>query len=159
MKMIQRLNVCALLCMVSLSFIKINTIIIKSFITYAARAVFASCPNSYNGCTELENISVTAGENVYFNASIIHIPGGNCGFKQMISSVVLKNCTNIDCMSLTGNTRVSSITSPERFFLLSNSTIHDSGVYQVIVTGINPQNGAQSTSMEKTYRVTVQGEH
>lgn len=129
---------------------------------YAARAVFASCPSSYDGCSSPENVSVTAGENIYFNASIIHIPGGNCGFNQAIDSVVLKRCTNNDCTSgstlLTGNARVSQ--SPERLFTLSNSTTEDSGVYQVVATGINPQNGGQST-MEKTYwvTVTVKGKH
>ena len=50
----------------------------------------------------------------------------------------------------------------ERRFILSHSMMEDSGVYQVVVTGTNPQTGAQlSTSITKTYRVnvTVQGEH
>ena len=139
-------------------------IIIKNFIMCAARAVFASCQRSYGGCSEPENISVTAGEDIHFNASIVHVLGGNCGPKQIISHMELWNCSNVDCMSgstLTGNDRISATTSPdiERRFVLSHSTIEDSGVYRIIVRGNNPQNGAQSTSITKTYRVTVQGEH
>ena len=132
---------------------------------YVARAVFASCQSSYGGCNEPENISVTAGEDIHFNASIIHILGGNCGFKQSIDNVELRNCSNIDCTlwsTLTRNDRISATMSPdrERRFILSHSTIEDSGVYQVVVRGTNPQNGGQSqTSITKTYRVTVQGEH
>ena len=133
---------------------------------YAARAVFASCPSSYDayGCSEPENISVTAGEDIHFNAAIVHIPGGNCGFEQAISNMVLKHCygSNIDCTSgskLNGDAKISAITSPERLFKLSSSTIGDSGVYQVNVTGTNPQDGAQFTFIAKTYRVTVKGEH
>ena len=162
------LNICAFLCTVSLSIINDNYIIfIKKFIIYAARAVFASCASthSYDGCSEPENISVIAGENIHFNASIIHRLGGNCGFKQTISHVELRNCSNIDCTSwstLTGNDRISATMSPdtERRFILSNSTIEDSGVYQVVARGNNPQTGAQSyTSITKIYWVTVQGEH
>ena len=133
-------------------------------ITYAARAVFASCPSSYGGCSEPENISVTAGENIHFNASIVHMLAGSCGFKQSIKNMELRNCNNIDCTSwspLTRNDRISATMSPdiERRFILSHSTIEDSGVYQVVVTGKNPQDGTPSTSITKTYRVTVQGEH
>ena len=87
--------------------------------------------------------------------------GGNCGFKQSIGTVELKNCSNTDCTSITGNDRISATMSPdiERHFILSRSTIEDSGVYQVVARGINPQNGARSTPITKTYRVTVQGEH
>ena len=134
---------------------------------YAARAVFASCPSmrSYDGCSEPENISVTAGEDIHFNASIVHIPGENCGFKQTVSHMELRHCSNIDCTSwstLTRNDSISVTMSPdiERHFILSRSTMEDSGIYQVIARGINPQTGAQSTSiLTKIYRVTVQGEH
>ena len=60
--------------------------------------------------------------------------------------------------ALNGNARISAITSPERLFKLSSSTIEDSGAYQVVVMVTNPQNGAQS-SITKTYWVTVNGEH
>ena len=134
-------------------------------IAYAAKAVFASCPSSYDGCSEPENISVTAGEDIHFDASIVHMLGGNCGFKQTVNHMELRNCSNINCTSwstLTRNDRISATMSPdiERRFILSHSMMEDSGVYQVVVTGTNPQNGGQSqTSITKTYRVTVQGEH
>ena len=129
---------------------------------YQARAVFASCPSSYDGCSDPENISITAGESIHFNASIVHTQGGNCGFTQTISSLMLKHCEDINCISgstsLTTNARVSL--STERVFILSNSTIEDSGVYQVVAISTNPQNGGQDTSIAKIFTVTVmRGEH
>ena len=131
---------------------------------FAARAVFASCPStrSYDGCSEPENISVTAGEDIHFNASIVHIPGGNCGFKQTVSHVDLRNCSNIDCTSITGNGRITATTSPDnikRHYILSRSTKEDSGIYHIVATRIDPQTGAQSTPITKIYRVTVKGKH
>ena len=127
--------------------------------------MFASCPSthSYDGCSEPENISVTAGEDIHFNASIVHIPGGNCGFKQTIGNVDLRNCSNTAGTSITGNDRISATTSPDikRHYILSRSTIEDSGIYQVVATGINPRDGVQSKleSITKEYWVTVKGEH
>lgn len=125
---------------------------------YAARAVFASCPSSYDGCSDPENISVIAGESVHFNASIVQIPGGRCGFTQTIR-LVLESCNGSNCIPFTESARVSQ-SSAEGLFVLSNSTIEDSGVYQVVAIGTNPQNGGQDTSIAKIFTVTViRGEH
>ena len=75
---------------------------------------------------------------------------------------MLKCCEDINCISgstsLTTNARASL--STERIFILSNSTIEDSGVYQVVAIGTNPQNGGQDTSIAKIFTVTVmRGEH
>ena len=124
---------------------------------YPARAVFASCPSSYDGCSDPENISVTAGESIYFNASIVYTQGGSCGFIQTISSLMLKRCEDINCTS--GSTSSGVSPSIGRIFILSNSTIEDSGVYQVVAIVRNPQNGGQ-TSIAKIFTVTVmRGEH
>ena len=63
----------------------------------AARAVFAACPRSPDGCADTETILFAAGESIDFNASIIHAGGGRCGFKQAVQSVELKRCLNFDC--------------------------------------------------------------
>ena len=124
---------------------------------YAARAVFASCPSSYDGCSDPENISVIAGESVHFNASIVQIPGGRCGFTQTIR-LALESCNGSNCIPLI-SARVSQ-SSAEGLFVLSNSTIEDSGVYQVVAIGTNPQNGGEDTSITKIFTVTViRGEH
>ena len=61
--------------------------------THVARAEFAGCPTDY-GCSSPENISVTIGENITFNATVIYTPGGICGFRQEIQHVELKYCIN-----------------------------------------------------------------
>ena len=137
---------------------------------YTARAVFASCPSSSNGCSNPQNISVAVGDDVNFNASVIHMSGGSCGFKQVIDHVALERCTNDDCTS--GSRSLSTIVRDEvrnhiarvsrgpgkYFFVLSNLTPNDSGLYRVIVTGTHP-NGSKPTIIEQKYWVTVKGEH
>ena len=65
----------------------------------AARAVFAACPEAPDGCADTEIILFAAGESIHFNASIVHVGGGRCGFKQTVQSVELQRCADLDCIS------------------------------------------------------------
>ena len=142
-----------------------------------ARAVFAACPRSPNGCSSTELISFTAGENITFNASIIHISGGSCGFEQIIQRVELRRCINNTCTSQSpllssvnpdqeatnynGDVRVSS--SKERdlayIFTLSNAALNNSGLYQVTVMGKHPSFGDSTSIKREYYLVTINGEN
>ena len=140
-----------------------------------ARAVFAACPSSPVGCSSMERISFTAGENISFNASIIHISGGSCGFKQKIQRVELRLCINNTCTTQSPllsfvnvdratyyNSDVRVSLSEERdlayVFSLSNATPDDSGLYQVTVMGIHPSSG-DSTTIGREYLVIINGEN
>ena len=146
------------------------------YIIYAARAAFASCPSSYDGCSNPENITVMEGEDINFNSSVVYIPGGSCGFEQEIERILLKRCANNSYTSdhepgwlssisfvpnqvINTNPRVS--VNPERdLFILSNSTLDDSGLYQVVVIGIHPNHSRTPIPINKRFWVSVnQGEH
>lgn len=137
---------------------------------YIAPAAFTDCMSSSGpgGCNRPENISITVGENITFDASVAHIPGGQCGFQQDIDRVVLKRCVDNDCtfqprslstINVRDNDhveRVATSTSRKYFFILSNSTMDDSGLYEAEIIGLHPANSAL-TSVKREYWVTVEG--
>ena len=54
------------------------------------RAVFASCLLDFDGCSGVPVVlSVEEGESVIFNATIIQLPGGSCGFQQEVTNIKL----------------------------------------------------------------------
>ena len=134
-------------------------------------AVFASCPL---GCTgDPIPLSVVSGRNVSFNATVIHTPGGSCGFKQEISCVILRkiqfgmvnnelllSCATSQTTACSRGrvflNRDSDSSSELTFkFTLSNA-FHDSdsGLYEVIVEGTHPATGSLTTI---TKRFQLQG--
>ena len=42
--------------------------------------MFASCPNDVNGCPDDISLSVVDGGDARFDATVVHTPGGSCGF-------------------------------------------------------------------------------
>ena len=61
-----------------------------------ANAVFASCPYGFSGCTgDPIPLSAQSGSSVDFDATVIHVGGGSCGFKQEIYWIELYRI-NID---------------------------------------------------------------
>ena len=148
---------------------------------HTARAVFASCPHNITGCTRDEALSVRAGENITFNATVTHMSGGSCGFKQRVKCIELMKINDInDMQSLSScdfglgqeapcnnvNNRVSlSGGRDPRYdfvFTLSNSihsdTESDSGLYQVSIRGKHPATDSH-TEVTKTFHVTISGEY
>ena len=136
-------------------------LILSILILSIGNAVFASCPLGCSG--DPIPLSVASGGNVSFNATVIHTPGGSCGFKQEVSRVILRKI-----QSETGNSelllscatsqtacsrgRVSlnkddNLKSELSFnFTLSNTIYdNDSGLYEVIVEGTHPVTGSLTT--------------
>ena len=135
---------------------------------YAAKAAFAACSSNSDECISPVNISVTVGENIVFNASVTHIQGGRCGFKQVVDRVILKRCTNNDCtsesslLSIIAQNQVTNLddrvsTSPEKdHLILSNSIMNDSGLYEIEIQGVHPRT-SEFTSVTRKCWVTVKG--
>ena len=141
---------------------------------HLARAVFASCPT---GCTRDEVLSVTAGESIKFNATVIHTSGGSCGFKQEVQHIELMKlndvhgmqrlsfcdlgrgqeatCNNNDRVSLSGgrNSRYDFV------FTLSNAIYIDSGLYRVTIQGEHPATGALTVVSKKFHVTIIMGEY
>lgn len=140
---------------------------------YVGRAVFASCPNEFDGCPDpTDSLSVIAGESAKFNASIAYTPGGPCWFAQQITRITLtkKNAGSdgvlYDCGTaanagpcLQSDARVrltrGGATMMEFVFTLSE-TDHgdDSGLYEVSVTKIHPRTGSAS-DLTKQFQLIV----
>ena len=118
---------------------------------YIGRAVFASCPNDINGCPGGVSLTVEEGGSVSFDATVIHTPGGSCGFRQQIDTVqliklnpefgvdddLLLSCdTSSDRMC--GNSRVSlsrgNDPGYEFVFTLNDASLErDDGMFRVSV--------------------------
>jgi hypothetical protein len=143
----------------------------------SARAVFASCPLDFAGCSgDPTPLSVDEGKSVIFNATVVHVDGGGCGFQQEIEQVLLMKinpefgvddelllaCT-IDESSLTPchstNSRVSLSRGNDPglefvFTLIDAVADMDSSLYKVTVGVRNPATSS-SSSLSKTFRLEV----
>ena len=136
-------------------------LILSILILSIGNAVFASCPLGCSG--DPIPLSVASGGNVSFNATVIHTPGGNCGFKQEVSRVILRkiqfetgsselllSCATSQTACSRGRVSLNrdgdSRSELSFDFALSN-TVHDSdsGLYEVIVEGTHPVTGSLTT--------------
>ena len=126
------------------------------------RAIFASCPSGISAscASNLTSLSVEDGGDVSFDATVIHTPGGSCGFQQEITHVRLKklnpafgvdddqllSCatSKVSC----GDSRVSlsrgNDPGYEFVFTLTGANISDSGMYKVEVEVVHPGTGSAS---------------
>ena len=128
--------------------------------------MFASCPSEFDGCTgDPVPLSVTIGSSVIFNATVIHTPGGSCGFKQQVTRVTLKKVNQdfgvsnellLSCATSQTTTcsrgRVllnrgrDSGSELDFVFTLSNVRHdNDPGLYEVTVEGTHPATGSLTT--------------
>ena len=134
--------------------------------------MFASCPHELT-CTENETLALPANSrSVSFNATVIHIGGGSCGYQQTISFVklikinettgerskILHVCnfgTSGYCDPIHGsNVNLTKGRSGFEFiFTLSNVTADDIGTYVVIVEKRDPHSGAFSIKLNKTFHL------
>ena len=117
--------------------------------------MFASCPHEFSGCSEKELIHIPVnGGSVNLNATVAHLPGGRCGYKQKIKLIKLMSInqtTNESEHLLTcfvdeipyrqtrlrpfnGNASLNNGSSGFEFQLtLFNISAKDSGLYAVMV--------------------------
>ena len=129
---------------------------------YTERAVFASCPQEYSGCSKEVPLSVASGNPAIFDASITYTPGGSCNFKQAITRVKL---TKINGQSNLPNTLLFTCRTDQGAscwindnrlslsrgdgldynFTLSNASQEDAGIYEVVVEGTHPATGSLIT--------------
>ena len=135
------------------------------------KAVFASCPHELT-CTENETLTLPAnGGSVSFNATVIHIGGGSCGYQQNISFVKLIkinettgerskilyvcNYGTDSCRPIGGsNVNLTKGRSGFEFiFILSNVMADDIGTYVVIVEKQDPQDGGFNVELNKTFHL------
>ena len=144
-------------------------------VSISARAVFASCPFDFAGCTgEPIPLSVEEGESVVFDATVIHIQGGSCGFQQEIIDVHLVKINpqfGVDDESLlvcaignslptpcqNGRVSLSRGNDPglEFIFLLTDAVADmDSSLYKVTVDVKDPRTNIY-TALSKTFRLEV----
>ena len=126
--------------------------------------MFASCPHE-STCTENETLILPAnGGNISFNATVIHINGGNCGYQQNISLIKLKNKTKVIyvyrfdkgyCTTCGENVSFSRGSSGFEFMLtIFNVTADSIGkYYEVIVETKHPGTDAQPVPLTKIYHV------
>ena len=144
---------------------------------FSARAVFASCPSDFAGCTgDPTPLSIQEGGNATFNATIIHTEGGSCGFLQRVDYVelvkinpgfgiddqVLLTCAIDDsslirCQFESGRVSLNRGNDPglELAFTLTDAVAdEDSSLYQVTVAVRHPANSARSF-LSKTFRLEV----
>ena len=134
--------------------------------------MFASCPSEYDGCTEVTQLIVFAGDSAKFNASVMYTPGGSCDFQQEIIRVNLRKINDqfgvpvellFSCNTDEG--AVCTINNPrvswsrgrdprpglEFNFILSNITLNiDTSIYEVIVMTTDPRTGI-ITELKKTF--------
>ena len=135
--------------------------------------MFESCPSEYDGCTEITQLSVTAGESAIFDASIVYTPGGSCTDSQQmldrvmlwrvnsqfrVENVLLSSCGTGDEEVCMGNDRVSlsrgNKPGLEFQFTLSNTQVNDSSSYRVDVMRRHPQTGT-ATELTKNFDLQV----
>ena len=137
--------------------------------------MFASCPHELDGCTEEVSLSVTAGESVVFNSTVVYTPGGSCDFRQEVTEIRLSKriseTENVLLYSCETNSQEACQTQPDRrvsldrgsgaslnFIFTLSDTIHsnDSGRYDVIVYKNDPRVQSGSfTTITKTFLVHV----
>ena len=113
--------------------------------------MFASCPEM---CTETLTLPANGGS-VSFNATVIYINGGSCGYQQDLSLVRLRRETktiflckfNEDyCRSFEENLSFTRGGSGFEFMLtLLNATADSIGRYEVVLERIHPRTNALST--------------
>ena len=128
--------------------------------------MFASCPLDFAGCTvNPTQLSVTARGSVNLNATITHIPGGSCGFKQEITLVQLRkrkighpnqlllSCptSSITCSSGRLSLDRGRDSGIEFMFTLSNANPNDAGEYEVTVEVVDPSTGSQQPLIKKRF--------
>ena len=132
--------------------------------------MFASCPLDSDGCAG-DPVSLTAvkGRSVEFDATVIHTPGGSCGFVQEITRVNLMKINEqfgvddvqllscpISQTTLCSNGRVSldrgRDPGHEFVFTLSNTVDNDTGLYEVVVEGRHPSTSSL-TQLRKRFRL------
>ena len=140
---------------------------------YAARAVFASCPQEYSGCSKEDPLSVTLGDPAIFDASITYTPGGSCDFKQAIDQVTFtrtngqSNLPNIllficrtdqGALCLVNDNRLSLSRGDglDYIFTLSSASQEDDGIYKVVVEGTHPETGSLIT-FKKNFHLIIKG--
>lgn len=142
---------------------------------FVGKAVFASCPHE-SSCTENEKLYLPEnGGSVSFNATMIHIGGGSCGYQQNISlirlakknettgmfDVLLHLCYTSDmdsggrCGPFDGHPVSLSRgrTDFEFMLTLSNVTADNIGMYEVMVARIDPRDGTEHAIIFKRFRL------
>ena len=142
----------------------------------SARAVFASCPLDFAKCSgDPTPLPVEEGKNATFNATVIHVGGGGCGFQQEINHVrlikinpqfgidneLLLSCA-IDDSSPTPcrNSRVSLSRGNDPggfefvFTLVDAVADMNSSLYEVIVDVTDPVTSSLS-SLSKMFRLEI----
>ena len=158
--------------MVSLSNNKIvlYNAIVLSFASIIGRAVFASCPNALAGCaSNPTSLSVEGGDSIHFDATVVHTPGGSCGFRQQIEGVLLTKlnpefgipdelllfCDTSIIMCSNSRVSLSRGNDPgkEFVFTLITASSSDSGIYEVEVVVTHPRTNFLYT-ITKIFRVT-----
>ena len=142
------------------------------FLLGLGQAVFASCPRHFDGCIgDPVPLTVEEGGNVKFNATVIHTPGGSCGFQQEIKNVQLMKinpkygvddeqllfCDTESTMTCS-NSRVSLSRGNdpgfEFVFTLSRANISDSGIYEVRVETKHPSSSSDE-SISKRFHLNI----
>ena len=149
-------------------------IIIFCFLLVLGRAIFASCPLTGldSSASIPTSLSVEEGGSVGFDATVMHTPGGSCGFRQKITNVQLIKINpefgveneqllfcNINRDSvMCSNSRVSLSRGNDPgydfVFTLSGASSSDSGMYEVVV-GLTVPGTGSDTSMTKMFRLNV----
>ena len=139
--------------------------------------MFDSCRLGVSsGCTGNPTpISVTAGEDILFDAAVVHTTGGSCGFLQDISSVALYNTSTLQSVTdelllrcpLSSNDPCSgngvSLDRGERpgydfVFTLSNANASAAGRYKVVVERFDAHSSSLVTSLTKEFQVEGKNE-
>ena len=114
--------------------------------------MFASCSKDLEMCTETLTLPANGGS-VSFNATVIYINGGSCGYQQDLSLVRLRRETktiflcrfNEDyCRSFEENLSFTRGDSGFEFMLL-NATADSIGRYEVVLERVYPRTNARST--------------
>ena len=138
-------------------------ILTYNYVCCIGKAVFASCPHE-STCTENETLILPAnGGSVSFNATVIHINGGNCGYQQNISFIKLKKEKKVIYLyrfnighcdpKYKENVGFSRGNSGLEFMLtIFNVTADSIGTYEVIVETLHPSTNAVK-QLTKMYHV------
>ena len=135
------------------------------------KAVFASCPNGFT-CTKNETLTLPAnGRSVRFNATVIHVNGGSCGYLQDISLIKLRKINKTTgerikymyicrldegtCHPNEENSVTLSKGSSGFEFVLTlfNVSANSIGTYEVIVETGHPGTGLNIVQLTKRYHV------
>ena len=140
---------------------------------HTERAVFASCPQEYSGCSKEVPLSVTSGNPAIFDASITYTPGGSCNFRQEITRVKLtkingqSNLPNTllftcrtdrgaPCLINDNRLSLSRGDGLDYIFTLSNASQEDAGIYEVVVEGTHPATGSL-IAFKKSFHLSIKG--